>query len=119
MLTWEQREAQRTAEAEEMRNLVDGGTKSVSWDWNEELEKEEARGCAHPEGVPVSVPNAPPEVAEGKDPLIEHGEFLGARGHGRAPLPFAEAKTSAKKGKDSSEPAGATRTREVAGSGPG
>ena len=37
-------------------------------------------------GERVRVPEAPLEAPEPEDGLVEHGERLGAAGHGRAPL---------------------------------
>ena len=58
-----------------------------------ELEEELARGERLPAGERVRVPEAPPETLEAKDALIGHGEALGARGRGLAPLDSLEEKT--------------------------
>ena len=92
MATTQGLKAKQHPEGSDLEPLSQGGPKPAGWSWNDELEEELARGERLPAGERVRVPEAPPETLEAKDALIEHGESLGARGRGRAPLDSLEEK---------------------------
>ena len=80
-------ETRGSTELSELERLSQGGSRSAGWRWADAAEEEEARGRLHPAGVPLQVPDAPPEAEELPDNFLAHGEKLGSAGHGRTPLP--------------------------------
>ena len=105
------------SQAQELSELGSGGVKPTGWNWSNELDEELARGESQPFEAPVCVPDAPHEIVEPEDPLIVHGELLGAEGRGRTTLSLRKssesllrgvAREGRQRGRESSYPFGTT-----------